>query len=236
MKQKRQEKYFILNQDVGILGRNLIYSVMRGVYTQIDNKVQNLVDLLPKTRTSHPLSKALRPIFSHSKIRAVLGANLAGAMILVGSVSASPGDLETFPEPEVGVISEEIVVAMTEVRFRPALRTIGLSQGYRDFHRAIDLRAKVGTPIVAISEGRVTELVKGRFGYGHYVLIEHADGFSSLYAHMGKIDVKLNEKVKQGQKLGVVGMTGRSTGAHLHLEVYEKGRAINPVSVVPLEG
>jgi len=225
----------IFNQDVGVLLRNGFYGFMRKLCLAIDSQIRKIQDILPKTRTSHPLSKALRPVFSHSKIRLAFGANLAGAMILVGSVSAAPGVVETFPEAEVGVLKEEVVVATTEPRFVAAVNTLGLSQGYRGFHRAIDLRARVGTPVVAIDDGKVVELVKGRFGYGHYVSVSHADGFGSLYAHLGRIDVSLGEMVKQGQKLGVVGMTGWSTGAHLHLEIFENGKAINPVSVMPVK-
>ena len=100
---------------------------------------------------------------------------------------------------------------------------------------AIPARSAALLVLMDIDDGKVVELVKGRFGYGHYVRVEHKDGFGSLYAHLGKIDVDLGEMVKQGQKMGVVGMTGWSTGAHLHLEVFENGKAINPITVVPLK-
>ena len=81
---------------------------------------------------------------------------------------------------------------------------------------------------------RVVEVEMGKFGYGHFVVVEHEGNLSSLYAHLGNVMVKVNDEVSQETILGTVGLTGWTTGPHLHLEVYEQGKAFNPNLVVPL--
>lgn len=99
----------------------------------------------------------------------------------------------------------------------------------RRFHKGIDFTAPQGTDIQATGNGRVISVNKAGSGYGKNVIIDHGYGYKTLYAHMHKIDIKEGEIVKKGQKIGVVGSTGSSTGAHLHYEVWINGVAINPI-------
>jgi LysM repeat protein len=94
------------------------------------------------------------------------------------------------------------------------------SQGIHGYN-AVDLAAPVGTAIVAADEGRVTVSRKGGYngGYGTYVVIKHANGTQTLYAHMNANNVSVGETVSRGQVIGSVGMTGRTTGPHVHFEV-----------------
>jgi murein DD-endopeptidase MepM/ murein hydrolase activator NlpD len=108
-----------------------------------------------------------------------------------------------------------------------------LAQRFHGFHRGIDLLDPVGTPILPISDGRVTEASFGRLGWGNTVVVEHADGLSSRYAHMRDIKVIVGEEVSKDQTIGTVGMTGWTTGPHLHLEVYQNGHAIDPAAILP---
>ncbi len=102
--------------------------------------------------------------------------------------------------------------------------------GYARMHRGVDFRAGHGTPIVAAADGRVT--FAGRNGgYGRTVKLSHADGLSTLYAHMSRIAVSNGARVRRGQVIGYVGSSGLSTGPHLHYELYRNGAAINPRSV-----
>ncbi len=94
-------------------------------------------------------------------------------------------------------------------------------------HLGIDFGAKRGTPIYAIASGKVVYAGWMR-GYGRVVKINHGGGVISLYAHQSKILVKKGDFVKEHQVIGKVGSTGRSTGPHLHLGVYKKGKPINP--------
>lgn len=96
------------------------------------------------------------------------------------------------------------------------------------FHSGIDFRAISGTPVTATAPGVVTK-AGWNGGYGRMVEIDHGNGFSTRYAHMSKIGVKVGQKVQRGSKVGRVGSSGRSTGPHLHYEVRRNGDAVNPL-------
>jgi murein DD-endopeptidase MepM/ murein hydrolase activator NlpD len=98
-------------------------------------------------------------------------------------------------------------------------------------HLGTDLGASRGTPILAVSDGRV--IFSGRMGgYGKVIKIRHADNYVSLYAHQSRLKAKRGDLIKKGQVIGYVGSTGRSTGPHLHFGLYKNGRAINPMRMV----
>lgn len=94
-------------------------------------------------------------------------------------------------------------------------------------HTGIDLAAPVGTPIPAAKDGTVIR-VGDRGGYGTAIEIGHPDGTSTLYAHASGVNVNPGDRVTQGQVIGWVGETGRTTGPHLHLEVRQGGRFLDP--------
>lgn len=96
------------------------------------------------------------------------------------------------------------------------------------FHEGTDFGAFTGAPIIATAPGKVVHAgVKG--GYGRTVEIDHGQGFRTLYGHMNTISVKLGQEVAIGQKVGTMGSTGRSTGPHLHYEIYFRGKAYDPI-------
>lgn len=111
------------------------------------------------------------------------------------------------------------------MRFHPILH-------YRRMHTGIDLAAPKGTPIYATGDGTVR--MAGRnsqsyAGYGIVCVINHGFGFQTLYAHMSSVKVKNGQKVKRGELIGYVGSTGLSQGPHLHYEVIQNGKKVNPV-------
>ncbi len=100
--------------------------------------------------------------------------------------------------------------------------------GRRSFHKGIDIKGRVGAPIVASAMGTVTQA--GFSGaYGIVVTIDHGGGFITKYAHMQSASVSVGQKVKRGEMVGRVGMTGRTTGPHLHYEVRVGGVPVNPI-------
>ena len=99
-------------------------------------------------------------------------------------------------------------------------------------HKGIDISGRSGTPIVAPREGRVS-FAGWKGGYGNTVIIEHPDNFKTLYGHMKAIKVKVGDKVKLGDVIGLMGSTGKSTGPHLHFEVHKDGVARNPLFFLP---
>ncbi len=107
-----------------------------------------------------------------------------------------------------------------------------ISQGYHRYHHAIDIAANSGD-ITAADKGVVVRAGWWKGGYGNAVQIDHGNGYVTTYAHMSVISVSVGDKVERGQKIGVVGSTGRSTGPHVHFTVQKDGAYINPFSVLP---
>jgi len=102
--------------------------------------------------------------------------------------------------------------------------------GYSRMHRGVDFRASYGTPILAVSDGRVS-FAGWHGGHGRAVAINHGGGLGTMYAHMSRIAVSAGASVRRGQVIGYVGSTGLSTGPHLHFEVRRNGATVNPRSV-----
>ncbi|MFM7465660.1 MAG: LysM peptidoglycan-binding domain-containing M23 family metallopeptidase [Cyanobium sp.] len=113
------------------------------------------------------------------------------------------------------------------------LLTSGYGWRWGRMHKGIDVANSVGTAIVASQHGRVSFAGWSNGGYGYLVEITHGDGSRSLYAHQSRILVREGEEVLQGQQIGEMGSTGRSTGPHLHFEIHSPGfGAINPMDVI----
>jgi murein DD-endopeptidase MepM/ murein hydrolase activator NlpD len=100
-------------------------------------------------------------------------------------------------------------------------------------HRGTDFHAPSGTPVVAANDGEVI-IAQGMFYEGNLVVVDHGQQFSTLYMHLSKIEVKVGERVKKGQRLGLSGATGRVTGPHLHLGVRWQGEYVDPVLLLHL--
>ena len=100
-------------------------------------------------------------------------------------------------------------------------------------HEGLDFTASTGTQVIATAKGKVTRS-GWDFGYGNVIEVLHAEGFSTRYAHLSKRIALVGDVIERGSVLGEVGSTGRSTGPHLHYEVFIKDRVINPAQVLPL--
>ena len=107
----------------------------------------------------------------------------------------------------------------------------GISQGYTFYHKAIDISNRAGGAILAADAGVVTVAgwVDG-YGYGNRVMLDHGNGFVTLYAHLSVVQVRVGQRVGRGDVLGQMGSTGRSTGTHLHFEIRQGGALQNPLS------
>ncbi len=96
------------------------------------------------------------------------------------------------------------------------------------FHEGADLAAFYGAPIISTAPGTVT-FAGAKNGYGRAVEVDHGGGFKTRYGHLNTISVKAGQQVAIGQKIGTMGSTGRSTGPHLHYEVYFRGKSYDPI-------
>ena len=110
-------------------------------------------------------------------------------------------------------------------RFHPILK-------YWRKHNGIDIPASTGSPIYAIRDGIVSRSTFAR-GFGNYVIINHGEGIVSIYAHMSRRLVSVDEKVTAGTEIGKIGSTGLSTGPHLHFEIRLNGVPVDPLEYLP---
>lgn len=117
------------------------------------------------------------------------------------------------------------VVSGFGMRFHPILH-------YKRMHTGIDFAAPSGTPVYVTGNGTIEVASKpgaNYSGYGIVVIVNHGFGYKTLYAHLSKVDVKPGQRVKRGEKIAEVGSTGLSQGPHLHYEIMQNGKKINPV-------
>jgi len=103
----------------------------------------------------------------------------------------------------------------------------------KSYHSGTDFRAKVGTPIKCVNDGKVV-LVQNRFYSGGSIIVDHGQGIYTCYYHMSQFDVKKEDKVKKGQILGLSGDSGRVTGPHLHFSARVLGIQVDPLQFIEL--
>lgn len=147
-------------------------------------------------------------------------------------------DLEDREQTLFPKTADETAYVMGFAHVQPVEATLSSTFGQRthpingkaSFHFGLDLAAPEGTPIGALADGTVRETGDG--SYGNYIIVDHADGFSTLYAHCSKLIAKKGDAVSAGQEIAQVGATGNATGNHLHLEVWRDGKALNPLHYV----
>ena len=186
--------------------------------------------MVKRVRSNH-VSKFFRHTFEHKLARKVISASLTLLVMSFGLMSNLLAS-ET-QATEVALISQpgsQQLITQTTLDKPLDGR---LAQGFHGFHRGIDLLAPVGTPISPINDGKVIEVSLGRLGWGNTVVVDHGNGLTSRYAHMKEVKVIEGDQISKDQALGTVGMTGWTTGPHLHLEVYQNGRAIDPETILP---
>ncbi|MDQ1193235.1 murein DD-endopeptidase MepM/ murein hydrolase activator NlpD [Brevundimonas vesicularis] len=99
-------------------------------------------------------------------------------------------------------------------------------------HKGVDIAAPKGTTVFTAAEGEVIRTGYDPEGYGNFIEVRHPNGMSTLYGHLSRIDVANGDAVASGQRIGLVGSTGYSTGPHLHFEVRRGGAQVNPTKVV----
>jgi len=242
-----QDKIAKSREKAGFFVRTYALSVIQGemvkfsinlptkyrLHLQIVKKRRNLDDIpltpslgkILRIRNGSKISRYFRHIFENSKIKRLLGANLAALLIANSFIPHSSPNAYEF---EANTISAPIVLE-TKSGIQFPVANIKITQGYNFFHPGIDLDGVTGDDIRSISAGYVEKIEYSKFGYGNSILINHGNEIKSLYAHLYKIDVEKGYEVTKETRLGEMGATGRARGDHLHLEIYENGKTINPL-------
>lgn len=171
-------------------------------------------------------------IFKTKNCARLFGLQLAGLATAL-SVVAYPTHAFDYSlvQTQIEPVSSVVVTTQTQYTF-PLEKTLGMSQGYFGLHPGVDLRAPKGTLVYAMADGVVIEVEEMLIGYGHFVRIAHNGTISSLYAHLDKVQVQPGQKVAKGETIGDVGITGWSTGPHLHFEVHIGEKSVNPLAYI----
>ena len=212
--------------------KSLIYCLYRLAYTLILLPYQLYLVFIPRRyRNGRRASKIFLKVLENKKIKRLAGTGLVVMMMLFGVIGNIIAADEISVVEATLIAKPEILVVTETTLNKPLLGPI--AQGFHVFHRAIDILAPIGTPIKPIASGIVKEVSFGRLGWGNTVVVKHDNNLVSRYAHLREINVKFDSRIDKDTQIGTVGMTGWSTGPHLHLEIYENGKAINPLTVLP---
>lgn len=147
---------------------------------------------------------------------------------------------KSYKEIERMILNKEKLLASTPA-IQPLsnrnLNRLSSGFGYRidpvyktvKFHPGLDFSAPQGTPIYATAEGTVQTAGNLGNGYGNHIVIQHGYSYSTLYGHMSRLKAKRGQRVKRGEVIGYVGSTGKSTGSHLHYEVFKGQKRLDPI-------
>ena len=187
-----------------------------------------------KYRTGSLVGRMVRYLSEHRLSRKFLAGNLAAVAVastLYPSVRVN--DVQAFSTPPDETIIQAQNTLITEKSLQMPLGEVKVNQGFSFFHPGDDLGAPVGTPVKAIKAGVVLEAGYQYDGYGNTVLIDHGMGLTSRYAHLSIVEVNVGENVTTNTEIGKVGLTGHTTGPHLHLEIRQNGIPLNPLTVLP---
>lgn len=133
----------------------------------------------------------------------------------------SPGTAIVRKTPDAGAVSAVGAFAW------PTSGTI--SQGFRWYHPGTDIANKAAPVVLAADSGTVVQVGWNAGGYGNRIVIDHGNGYKTNYAHLQKIYVTVGQTVNRGDQIGQMGSTGRSTGIHLHFEIYKNGTRLDPL-------
>jgi len=219
---------------------------------QLENQIAQLKDQIPPPPKTAELSKAQSYVIAIQTKLQKINDYLGKRGLKTYSIKSIVGDKKTaapkLSDTEVYSMYDEFLthlvsnMAVMPMGF-PRVDVQTSSFGGRsnpfdqsaggEFHPGIDFRGKQGDPVKCTAQGQI--VFAGRAGgYGNCIRIKHVNGIETVFGHLSRILVKVGQKVSVGDKIGLVGSTGRSTGTHLHYEIRKNGKAINPVKYLTL--
>jgi murein DD-endopeptidase MepM/ murein hydrolase activator NlpD len=211
------------NPDLLRLGQKLVILPINGVYHTVVAK--DTIESIAKQYKAKP-----------ADIIAYKGNNLnpKNPAITVGQKLIVPGGSKPIPQKMVTIYSGPIPAGASRGSGRFVWPTSGkITQSFKPYHRALDIAGWTGAQVKAADSGYVVASGWSNEGYGNYVVIDHRNGFQTLYGHLSRIFVRAGESVGKGALIGLMGSTGNSTGPHLHFEIRQRGVQINPYGQLP---
>jgi murein DD-endopeptidase MepM/ murein hydrolase activator NlpD len=214
-----------------------LMSQQSDISSQLDDVTSQIQDALSSLRDLPPdVTAALAQLIEKQELDLIQKANeLAWTNASVGAGLAIA--MRELPEGRtVGgiTLSWPISGARITQPFGPSTLLLEPPLGqYAHFHSGVDLAAPLGTPVTSAATGVVVAVAHTNIGYGNYVIVAHGGGIMTLYAHLLETNVKIGQKVVRGQRVGLEGSTGLSTGPHLHFELRQNNQVVNPMNYLP---
>ena len=212
-----------LNPDLLRLGQPLIVLPVNGIYhTVVQNDTVEGIAKQYKAKAADIVDFELN------------GLNPRNPALTVGQKLVVPGGSKPPVVRQVKIYTGPIPANASRGSGRFVWPTSGtVTQGYKPLHRAIDIASGRGTQVKASDSGYVVAAGWSNAGYGNYVVVDHGNGFQTLYAHLDRFFVSAGESVAKGVVIGLMGDTGNSTGTHLHFEIRQNGVNRNPFGYLP---
>lgn len=215
------------------------YLVLKNKYAHMNGQLQSMQTTIRSLKESE---LEFKRIFSHGSKKGVLEAvtqeNSGGSIDIdelkrqVSESMKSVSEIRGYLEKEQNIYRATPQGRPVEGRFSSGFGMRKHPQtGRQQFHSGVDFSAPRGTPVRATADG-VVSLAGWSKGNGMVVVVEHGHGFSTVYAHNSRIDVKAGQTVKRGQAIAAAGATGNATGPHVHYEVWKGGRSVDPSSFI----
>ena len=219
-------KRFGLSLDA-VIASNNIGNVRRELISGTKIRVPNM-DGIPYT---------VKKGDSYRKIANSMDVPLEAVLNDIQTEAITPGTLLFIPGAKMK--KEELRLALGEAFIYPVRGRMTSAFGWRRdpftktrlYHAGMDLSSPHGAPVKAAAAGRVSATGYNAI-YGNFVILTHNNTYQTMYGHLSAIKVKKGGYAGQGELIGLVGNTGRSTGAHLHFAVYKNGRAVNPLEIL----
>jgi murein DD-endopeptidase MepM/ murein hydrolase activator NlpD len=191
------------------------------------------------------LLPTVRSFLIHSGQAAAFGAvavlAMAAAPLPAADTSATGERLAAPEAPPATAVAEPAGPVLRKIAFESPVKGYAVNSPYgmrrlagqaARRHAGVDIAAPRGTGVYVAAEGAVVRTGYEAAGYGRFVEIRHPNGMTTLYAHLSRLDVRSGDRLGAGERIGLVGSTGRSTGPHLHFEVRRGDRQVNPVNVM----
>ncbi|MDA8126085.1 MAG: M23 family metallopeptidase [Deltaproteobacteria bacterium] len=236
--QLKQQTVEQKKQIEGLMGRVNQFAAKMEELKQFDKKIRVMANM-DKSRDKEQWLGIGGPVSAENRLNAQLAADdkalIAGVGKQVDRLLAEADSREqSFTDLLVFLKKKQSIMAVTPSVW-PVMGWVTSEFGWRldpfsserEFHKGLDISTKLGRPIVAPADGIVAE-VSYQSDVGQMIRIDHGRGISTLYAHLSKATVKPGTALKRGDRIGNVGNTGRSTGAHLHYAVILNGVLVNP--------
>lgn len=223
---------------------SLIAGTVRDIFTGVQNELARFFESVLKTVFGEEIGGAIWDFISGAgkKLREKLG--LDDDPTNGGTINPDT-DAPIVPDSETEAAYAKAGKTSTsdDVTFGMPLENMLLTSGFgkrnsptggaSSYHKGIDLRASVGTPVYAAADGVVDRLSASPKGNGGiWVVLKHANGYESKYLHLSKLAVRRGQKVNRGQLIAYSGNTGIGTAAHLDFRIFKNGKAVDPLSIL----